>query len=160
MYGILNTTTSAIPRTAFLATFHSEPLAWFRVEEYSGLTGRKGTTVVSVTKVLWFCVASQTSRKKRAKRQNLTTPAVPWLCWGMAQALRGRLGEAHLEAITCKSAWVMRTVATGQEKNQAGSWPPPTGSTSLVGRRHVTSPASVSRLSTSSYTSMASSSNK
>lgn len=29
-------------------------LAWFLVEEYSGLTGRKGTTVVSVTSVLWF----------------------------------------------------------------------------------------------------------
>lgn len=52
-----------------ISKFHTEPLAWFRVEEYSGLTGRKGTTVVSVTKVLWFCVASQTSRKKRAKRQ-------------------------------------------------------------------------------------------
>lgn len=35
-------------------------LAWFLVDEYSGLTGRKGTTVVSVTSVLWFWVASHT----------------------------------------------------------------------------------------------------
>lgn len=34
--------------------------AWFLVDEYSGLTGRKGTTVVSVTSALWFCVASHT----------------------------------------------------------------------------------------------------
>lgn len=35
--------------------------AWLRVEEYSGFTGRKGTTVVSVTRVLWFCVANHTT---------------------------------------------------------------------------------------------------
>lgn len=155
--------TSVILQTAFLATFPMEPLAWLRVEEYSGLTGRKGTAVVSVTKVLWFCVASQTSQKKRAKRQNLTTPAVPWLCWGMAHALRGRLGEAHSEANTCKRTCLHMGYADSSNqarKHQAGSWPPPTRSRNLVGRPHVTSPASVSRLSTSSYTSMASSSNK
>lgn len=40
---------------------------WFLVDEYSGFTGRKGTTVVSVTSVLWFWVASQTAqgREKR-----------------------------------------------------------------------------------------------
>lgn len=31
------------------------------MDEYSGLTGRKGTTVVSVTSVLWFWVASHTA---------------------------------------------------------------------------------------------------
>ena len=35
-------------------------LAWLRVEEYSGLTGRKGTTVASDTRVLWFWVTSHT----------------------------------------------------------------------------------------------------
>lgn len=55
--------TSAIPQI-LPVTLQTEPLAWFRVDEYSGLTGRKGTTVVSVTRVLWFCVASQTSQRK------------------------------------------------------------------------------------------------
>lgn len=32
-----------------------------RVAEYSGLTGRKGTALRSVTSVLWFCVVSQTA---------------------------------------------------------------------------------------------------
>lgn len=103
-----------------LATFHTEPLAWFRVEEYSGLTGRKGTTVVSVTKVLWFCVASQTSQRKRAKRQNLTTAAGPRLCreaWLMH--CEGNLGK-HTWRPTCAQAHVytrvMRTAATGHEK--------------------------------------------
>lgn len=53
--------------------FQTESLAWFRVDEYSGLTGRKGTTVVSVTRVLWFCVASQTSQRKEPET-NLITP--------------------------------------------------------------------------------------
>lgn len=35
-------------------------LTWFRVAEYSGLTGRKGTALRSVTRVLWFWVASHT----------------------------------------------------------------------------------------------------
>lgn len=63
-------TTSVISQ--IILTFHTKPLAWFRVEEYSGLTGRKGTTVVSVTRVLWFCVASQTSRRKRARDRILS----------------------------------------------------------------------------------------
>lgn len=65
VYRTLNTTTPVISQ--IILTFHTGSLAWFRVEEYSGLTGRKGTTVVSVTRVLWFCVASQTSRRKRAR---------------------------------------------------------------------------------------------
>lgn len=32
-----------------------------RVAEYSGLTGRKGTALRSVTNVLWFCVVSHTA---------------------------------------------------------------------------------------------------
>lgn len=66
--GVQNSKPHAIshPQTLII-TSHTQPLAWFRVEEYSGLTGRKGTTVVSVTRVLWFCVASQTSRRKRAR---------------------------------------------------------------------------------------------
>lgn len=36
-------------------------LTWLRVAEYSGLTGRKGTALRSVTSVLWFCVVSQTA---------------------------------------------------------------------------------------------------
>lgn len=35
-------------------------LTWFRVAEYSGLTGRKGTALRSVTRVLWFWVVSHT----------------------------------------------------------------------------------------------------
>lgn len=35
-------------------------LTWFRVAEYSGLTGRKGTALRSVTRVLWFCVVNHT----------------------------------------------------------------------------------------------------
>lgn len=41
--------------------------AWLRVEEYSGFTGRKGTTVVSVTRVLWFCVANHTTDNSRSE---------------------------------------------------------------------------------------------
>lgn len=33
---------------------------WLRVAEYSGLTGRKGTALRSVTRVLWFWVVSHT----------------------------------------------------------------------------------------------------
>lgn len=36
---------------------------WFLVEENEGLTGRNGTVVVSRTRALWFCVASQTEGK-------------------------------------------------------------------------------------------------
>ena len=36
---------------------------WFLVEENDGLTGRKGTVVVSLKRALWFCVASQTNDK-------------------------------------------------------------------------------------------------
>lgn len=53
--------------------FVNEPLAWFLVDEYSGLTGRKGTTVVSVTRVLWFCVASQTSQRKKPETESYHT---------------------------------------------------------------------------------------
>lgn len=49
-------------KRGFLVT----PLAWFLVDEYSGLTGRKGTTVASVTSVLWFCVANHTGKEKVA----------------------------------------------------------------------------------------------
>lgn len=87
-----NITPSVTPQIILLVTLHTEPLAWFRVEEYSGLTGRKGTTVVSVTKVLWFCVASQTSRKKGAERESQHPRG------GTAHAPGGRPGEAHLEA--------------------------------------------------------------
>lgn len=41
--------------------------AWLRVDEYSGFTGRKGTTVVSVTRVLWFCVANHTTNNSRTE---------------------------------------------------------------------------------------------
>ena len=45
-------------------------LAWLRVEEYSGFTGRKGTTVVSVTRVLWFCVANHTADRRKSAQQS------------------------------------------------------------------------------------------
>ena len=45
-------------------------LAWLRVEEYSGFTGRKGTTVVSVTRVLWFCVASHTADSRKSAQRS------------------------------------------------------------------------------------------
>lgn len=42
---------------------------WLRVAEYSGLTGRKGTALRSVTKVLWFWVVSHTGDKHEAKNK-------------------------------------------------------------------------------------------
>lgn len=35
-------------------------ITWLRVAEYSGLTGKKGTALLSVTSVLWFWVVSHT----------------------------------------------------------------------------------------------------
>lgn len=43
-------------------------LTWLRVAEYSGLTGRKGTALRSVTSVLWFWVVSQTGGKKKIQK--------------------------------------------------------------------------------------------
>ena len=43
---------------------------WFLVEENDGLTGRKGTVVVSLKRALWFCVASQTNDKWTERGQN------------------------------------------------------------------------------------------
>lgn len=48
----------------FIWIYKVASLAWFLVDEYSGLTGRNGTTVVSVTRVLWFCVANHTRKEK------------------------------------------------------------------------------------------------
>jgi hypothetical protein len=95
--------TLAIPQILLLVTFQTEPLAWFRVDEYSGLTGRKGTTVVSVTRVLWFCVASQTSQRKEPETESHHTWGATAPVGGTAHALLGRLGEAHSEANTRKS---------------------------------------------------------
>ncbi len=39
-------------------------ITWLRVAEYSGLTGKKGTALRSVTSVLWFWVVSHTERNK------------------------------------------------------------------------------------------------
>lgn len=39
-------------------------VTWLRVAEYSGLTGKKGTALRSVTSVLWFWVVSHTERNK------------------------------------------------------------------------------------------------
>lgn len=35
-------------------------ITWLRVAEYSGLTGKKGTALLSVTSVLWFWVVNHT----------------------------------------------------------------------------------------------------
>lgn len=79
--GNLNTMISAIPKMTLQVTFRTRLLAWFRVDEYSGLTGRKGTTVVSVTRVLWFCVASQTSQRKEPEIES-HHHGEPLLLWG------------------------------------------------------------------------------
>ncbi len=39
-------------------------VTWLRVAEYSGLTGKKGTALRSVTSVLWFWVVSHTERNR------------------------------------------------------------------------------------------------
>lgn len=44
---------------------------WLRVAEYSGLTGRKGTALRSVTRVLWFWVVSHTGDKNVKQKINL-----------------------------------------------------------------------------------------
>lgn len=91
-----------------------------RVAEYSGLTGRKGTALRSVTSVLWFCVVSQTagrhlvsdprdtgaglprpSRLQGLSRQDAGAGAGP-ACWGWEWSL------ARLTGITSPShpAWL------------------------------------------------------
>ena len=42
---------------------------WLRVAEYSGLTGRKGTALRSVTRVLWFWVVSHTNTTERERER-------------------------------------------------------------------------------------------
>lgn len=42
---------------------------WLRVAEYSGLTGKKGTALRSVTSVLWFWVVSQTGEEEKKKTE-------------------------------------------------------------------------------------------
>lgn len=44
---------------------------WLRVAEYSGFTGRKGTALRSVTRVLWFWVVSHTGDKNVKQKINL-----------------------------------------------------------------------------------------
>lgn len=44
---------------------------WLRVAEYSGLTGRKGTALRSVTRVLWFWVVSHTGDTNMKQKINL-----------------------------------------------------------------------------------------
>lgn len=94
---------SAIPKITLLVTFRTRSLAWFRVDEYSGLTGRKGTTVVSVTRVLWFCVASQTSQRKEPETESHHHECATAPLRAAAPALLGRLREAHSEANIHKS---------------------------------------------------------
>jgi len=45
---------------AKMSSFYCLQLTWFLVEENDGFTGRNGTVVVSLTRALWFWVASQT----------------------------------------------------------------------------------------------------
>lgn len=46
-------------------------VTWLRVAEYSGLTGRKGTALRSVTSVLWFWVVSHTERNRKSHLANM-----------------------------------------------------------------------------------------
>lgn len=52
-------------------------LTWLRVAEYSGLTGRKGTALRSVTSVLWFCVVSQTAGRHLVSEPRDTGAGLP-----------------------------------------------------------------------------------
>lgn len=98
-----NTKISAILKRSLLVTLQTQSLAWFRVDEYSGLTGRKGTTVVSVTRALWFCVASQTSQRKEPEIESHHHGCATAPLRAAAPALLGRLGKAHFEANIYKS---------------------------------------------------------
>lgn len=53
-------TSTCTPPRGWLGVIVSCTVTWLRVAEYSGLTGRKGTALRSVTSVLWFWVVSHT----------------------------------------------------------------------------------------------------
>ena len=53
---------------------------WLRVAEYSGLTGRKGTALRSVTRVLWFWVVSHTGDTNIGQKISLCVCESVYVC--------------------------------------------------------------------------------